>query len=535
MAWNAEIASNRIKKLKSIFSDDDSSDNHRSLQESDLHLNIKARQTGERSLFLRDLGSSQSRIVNGVHIYAKLLDYDNVLMENGRETEQSHQQLLAFLNLHYATADRVIQNMGAVRVDYHGGRLHAVIVEPLGNEYERIAAAVQLCILLETISKQANEFYGGNKLGSRMRFGIDSGKCVVISRASIRLDRSSRGEHEPLFLGSAANHAAKLAEKNDNEGIYLSNHAQSILLKQPVVSSNTILNIRESEFDLLSINNDVNSRTNRIMSAWDNDYHETRFKKLSANDFKFLPHTPPLSDVKFSELMPSNSIRMQLCSLFADIDGFTNYVDDSINSGNVREALLDIQVIRSELGLVLKKDFGGKKVRFIGDCIHGIIACGTAAQIDERATVNGALLCSGGLRSSFELCQKELPSTRELGLAIGIDLGMVPISRVGLRGKDSIRVASAKTVSISESQQQTCKGNETAIGNNVFEKLSLNVKSYFNNPDRKCINLTHAILLTLLTPASPAIASSDDSNIDGDSLSPQTENLPPFRAHMRLS
>ena len=67
----------------------------------------------------------------------KLLDYDDAQLESGRETEQSHKRLLAFLNLHYATADRVIQDLGAIRVDYHGGRLHALLSEPLGmNEID---------------------------------------------------------------------------------------------------------------------------------------------------------------------------------------------------------------------------------------------------------------------------------------------------------------------------------------------------------------------------------------------------------------
>ena len=530
MTWNKETAQRRIQDLKTKFPDTLSgsmiSENHRSLDERDFSVYMSARERGEQSTLLTRLGHDQSRIVDGVHVYAKLLSYDDVLMEKGRETAQSHQRLLAFLNLHYATADRVIQNIDAIRVDYHGGRLHAVVLEPFNNERDRLLKAIQLCHLLEAVAKNAVEKYGDKDLGSGLRFGIDSGKCVAIGNASIKLEGRGRIESDPLFLGSAANEAAKLAENGTTEGIFLTPRASQVL-------GGFRHDPRLMEFrDELAIS----TRSGRIMEIWETESRNLDFERKSSTDFVFHQHTPPLSSIQFSKLHPSYSIRMDLCSIFADLDGYTAYVDRSVASGNVREAVRDIQVIRSELGLVLRKDFGGKKVRFIGDCIHGIIACGNHQTIDLTDTVHQALLCGGAMRSSFELCQQALPSTQNLGLAIGIECGPAPISRVGIRGTQSVRVTSAKVVSTSECEQKRCSATETAVGKRMYDNMSRHLQNCFGSA-RKVSNLDYGMLLSIGILATPAIASADNNDNDSNSdtpASPASEvptSPPPFRPH----
>ena len=532
MKWKKDDAYKRIQDLITQFpatlSEDMLLKSHRALNEQDFSDRKMAIELGEPSRFLKGLSHDESRIVDGVHIYAKLLDYDDAQLESGRETEQSHKRLLAFLNLHYATADRVIQDLGAIRVDYHGGRLHAVIVEPFGNERERLLEAMRLCNLLEEVATEAVEKYGEKGMGARLRFGIDSGKCVAIGNASIKLEGIGRKENDPLFLGSAANESAKLVEKDDAEGIFLTPRAGQVLNDYFVSSEKSI-----------AFNDDTSSvRSNAIFERWDAEITMRQFEKRSPADFNFHHHAPPLSSIQFAKLSASNSIRMDVCSIFADLDGYTAYVDDCIARGAIREAVRNIQVIRSELGLVLKQDFGGKKVRFIGDCIHGILASGDEQNVNYDDTVKDALLCSGGMRSSFDICQELLPDTQKLGLAIGIEYGVTPISRIGIQGGQSVRVASAKVVAVSEEEQKRCSGTETAVGHKVYDELKPNIKRYFGD-ERKARGLDYRVLLLIgLAPlASPSIASgsdNEDSTADNDS-SPSVESpaAPPFRPHTK--
>jgi class 3 adenylate cyclase len=184
----------------------------------------------------------------------------------------------------------------------------------------------------------------------------------------------------------------------------------------------------------------------------------------SPPNFVFHRHTPPLRTIDFAELSPSNSVRMDLTSLFADISGFTAYVSGCIRSGRVAEMVANLHVIRNELAATLKEDFSGRKVRFIGDCVHGLLAEGTRDSTDTSRTVTEAVKAAAGMRSGFELCQTELPNVDDLGLAVGIEYGTTPITRIGIRGDRSVRCSVSKAVSASESLQSDCEGEETALG-----------------------------------------------------------------------
>ncbi len=97
-------------------------------------------------------------------------------------------------------------------------------------------------------------------------------------------------------------------------------------------------------------------------------------------------------------------------------------IDD--NPENVVRCL---HVVRSELDRVLSSDFSGRRIRFIGDCIHGHLMEGTAYQTDTEDSVSTGALCSGALRSSFDLALERLRAnsvdTDDLGLAIGFEYG----------------------------------------------------------------------------------------------------------------
>ena len=70
----------------------------------------------------------------------------------------------------------------------------------------------------------------------------------------------------------------------------------------------------------------------------------------------------------------------------------------------------------------------------------------------------------GGLRSSFKICQDELPGIETLGLTIGVEYGPTPVSRIGIRGVRSVRLASSVATATSEQMQRDCSDNDTKFG-----------------------------------------------------------------------
>ena len=183
---------------------------------------------------------------------------------------------------------------------------------------------------------------------------------------------------------------------------------------------------------------------------------------------------------------------MEMCSIFADISGYTSYISSCSSDEEISNAVKALFVIRSEFNNVLKLDFGGKKIRFIGDCIHGVIAEGTYASTDTKESIKSSLLCASAIRSSFNVCKELLSGIDFLGLAIGIEIGNTPISRVGIRGEKSVRLSSSSATVDSELCQRSCDGTQTAVGTRLYSLAPPEVKEMLGR-NRIISNLDYSL------------------------------------------
>ena len=419
------------------------------------------------------LPKNKAVVVDTVQIYIAITNYDQYRLEEGRETEASHERAMRLLHLYYSAADRVIENSAAQRVDFHGGRVHAVLLEPgrEGVTRQTLAEAFAFVEDFGKVAAAANRELAGSELNAEFRVGIDVGTCVAINNGT-------GSEQEPMFLGSAANHAAKLAA-GDIPGVYVSDRVRRILGQEEADFSRELLSLSESEVALNSARRaadgsmvfgiqDRRSFTDGIVTSWRDEIRHGELSDFTNPKFAFFYKEPPLSEIVYPELRPSHSIRMPLVSLFADLSGYTNYIDNAVRSEGIRDAVQALFVIRQEFQNVVEEDFGGRKVRFVGDCIHAVLAEGSKSQTYERESVSTAVMCAGGLHSSFALCKAVLGNLDSLGLAVGLELGPTPISRIGIRGDRSVRIASSIATTRSEQMQRDCEENGIKLGPNAL-------------------------------------------------------------------
>lgn len=481
MAWNSQRSEERIHKhLKTVptIEGDITLAEHRALLREDI---AKAKIQDE---FPR----GRALLVSGVHLYGILLDFDDIVVEDGKETEASHARVLQFLNAHFRVWDAIVNDDDAMRVDYHGPRLHAVVTEPYGDEASQIARAVALAERLTDAAKQVGEAYG---FPSRIRFGIDAGMCLGMSTG-----RSV--ERDILFLGSPANHAAKLAEAKPIEGTYLTENAQAKLASG---------SLQKATLGTMELSEGFKATARQNFQFAEIDRAMTTVVEDAGRDpkFSFFRPTPPLSELKFKDLAPSHSARIGSASLFADIHGFTAYIDQAIVNGEaaIRDAVQSIHVLREELNSVLQEDFNGKRVRFIGDCIQGLLAEGRI-ETSPPASVKQSCLCASGMRSSFLLSQKILGTIDQLDLAIGIEYGPVPITRIGKTGDESIRCAAGSAVIQSERYQRQIEGGGIIIGPIARHWASADVNESYQDLG-KILSYSTAVDL-LEAPESPVAA-----------------------------
>lgn len=424
-----------------------------------------------REMTLENIKTNEAYRVDGVHLYADILNMSEILGSTQTEGVTSHKRTLRFLNQHYRAVSRILAETDVKGVDFHNQRLHAIVTKPYNSDtdaevsrVQRAVAVAQLIIDVLRVTGDENEQIPSAVL----RVGIDTGKALAVNNG-----RS--GYREPLFLGEPANHAAKHSS-GEVAGIFLTNAARKAV-GLPAVTDSKLTALTKEEVKTCQ---DVASppvTSESIVKEWNEDLENNPI-----GDFEFTGQTPPLRDMKIELLTPKNSKRQDAISVYADIDGFTAYVTRNIEE-NPEDIVRTLHVIRAELERVLTCDFGGRRIRFIGDCIHGLLCEGTAQTTDEEETVRTAVLCAGGLRSSFDeaLSQFSLEAidAEGLGLAIGFEFGPMTVTRLGIHGK-RIRCSVSRGVLQSEDEQTRCEGTQTAIGQQAYDKGSTAVRKLFS-------------------------------------------------------
>lgn len=436
----------------------------------------------KRETSLQDIPVKRAYRVDAAHLYIDIVNLNEILGCTTVEGETCHKRTLRFLNQHYRAVHRVLQQSDTLRVDFHNQRLHALVAKPYGEaeESDRIARAVAIAHLISEVLAETGD--ADEQIpNAKVRVGIDSGMALAVNNGR-------RGGREPLFLGHPANHAAKCAGAGTAEGIYLTNVAREVMgFPTLAAESDRTTALSQEQIDICIELADLDISKEQIIELWQEEQDETPIGTIG-----FSRPTPPLSGLDFDLLSPANSKHFEGVSIYADIDGFSAFVDQHLDD-NPKNLVRTLHVMRSELDAVAHKDFQGRRVRFIGDCLHGVLLEGTAHTTDVEATVSTAVQCAGALRSSFALAiahlQSEGADTDDLGLAIGFELGPLTLSRLGMKG-DRVRCAMGRAVITSEAEQRNCNGIETAIGLAAYEAGSESVRTVFG-ASRKAADLDY--------------------------------------------
>jgi class 3 adenylate cyclase len=427
-----------------------------------------------RDANLSNLSSTVAYRVDGVHLYADILNLQDMLAVTAAEGETCHKRTLRFLNLHYRAVHRIISRVDAMLVDFHNQRLHSVVAKPYDSEAKRVHRAVATGQLIIDVLAQTGE--DADHPAAKVRIGIDTGKALAVNNGR-------RGHREPLFLGEPANYAAKRAGGGTATGIYLTNKARKAIGLMEVTSVDTTpLTKSEIEASQKSAKLDVTAA--EIVKEWEDDLENNPI-----GAFEFSGHTPPYATLDIETLSAKNSRRQDAATVYGDLDGFTAYVGANITTdAGAKNVVRTLHVLRSELDAVLHEDFQGRKVRFIGDCVHGLLVEGTAQTTEVEETISNMTLCAAAMRSSFDIALKRLKEkgtdASSLGLAVGFEFGPMNVTRLGMKG-ELIRCSVSRGVLAAEKEQSRCTGSETAIGAIAYDEASSAVRDIFGDSRKR--------------------------------------------------
>lgn len=436
---------------------------------------VEIREYG-RDTDLNGLANGVAYRVDGVHVYVDILNLDEMLGTTNFEGVLVHKRTLRFLNLHFRAARNILVDVDAIEVDFHNQRLHAVFAKPYDDEAKRIHRAVATAQLMIDVLARTGEGGDDPLPAAKVRVGIDSGEALAVNNGR-------RGHREPLFLGCAANLAAKRAGGGSKAGIFMTNNARAAVGWSEASNVDTIA-LTTEEIEKSQDKAKLGITVDSVVKTWKED-----LEKFPIGAFEFSAHTPPFATLDLELLTPKNSRRQDSVSIYADIDGFTNYVDERIDGDeSAKDVVRALHVLRAELDATLHADFAGRKIRFIGDCVHGVLVEGTAATTDAEESANNALLCAAALRSSFKLAIERLDSAGvdvgSMGLAVGCDYGTQAITRLGMKG-EMLRCVVGRAVLRSEEEQRRCDGQQTAMGEALAKAAPAAFRDHFGTSRRR--------------------------------------------------
>ena len=175
-----------------------------------------------RDTSLESIPRNKGYRVNGVHLYADILNMDEMLGTTDIEGERCHKKTLRFLNLHYRAVSRILSRTDTRRVDFHNQRLHSLVTKPYNTETDAEAKRIHKAVAIGQLIIDVLDKTGDSDESipnAKVRIGIDSGQAIAVNNG-----RS--GNREPLFLGEPANLAAKLSGGGSAKGIFLTSNAR---------------------------------------------------------------------------------------------------------------------------------------------------------------------------------------------------------------------------------------------------------------------------------------------------------------------
>jgi hypothetical protein len=90
-------------------------------------------------------------------------------------------------------------------------------------------------------------------------------------------------------------------------------------------------------------------------------------------------------------------------------------------------------------------------------------------------------MCAAAMRSSFDLCPKIVKPGASIDLAIGIEYGPTPLTRIGDTGDDSVRCAASRATVGAERVQQQIEGGGVRLGPAAARLADFSVRKNFGS------------------------------------------------------
>src|SRR5262245_34763173 len=415
------------------------------------------------------LSETNCREIFGAHVYVDVANF-SPLASKASATVDEIKRLVQAVHIYQREVARIVEGaefFDGLRVHFQGSRLHALFYRPIDKPTKIASRAVLLQLVLrDFVESVFNPAFP--KLGNfRTAAAADIGETVGTQNGI-------EGDRELLFLGGPANRAAKTlgsaGEDRVTRAVFdaLPSDLQAVCVETEDPSVYDVAEVSETTLDDLCATHGI--AWNRVESRQriDDDRKQFPLTEIAIESAEVLIDLDLLSIRK--------NKRVVAASLFADLTGFTAYIERAQTADKQKEALRVLHAVRKEFSRVLTDDFDAVRIQYQGDRVQAIFHL---PKDDAEEIAREAVEAAAGVQSSMETSLKYLlPEANDLTVAIGVDASLTLVSRLGTRGaRDPICLGAP--VQGGAHIEEAVDGREVGVSNAVYSALSTAYQELF--------------------------------------------------------
>lgn len=315
-----------------------------------------------RETDFESISQLQPRRVAGTHLYAGVANFTTLL----RVTDDDGAvDLLLKLHLFAREASRIIKSdFDGCKVHFQGPRAHALAYRPVGDESAMAAKAVLTALALRhMVAVFNNVFELTDTAAWKLAAGLDHGSALATRNGA-------QGDRELLFLGSPANHAAKII---GTPGSIRMTEAVKDLLSEAFDDHVAAASTGDAWYVKAVSAAAVSELAATFGWTWSLDTTQARLEEAAE---LYPAGSATVFDVREkidkSTLGISNTKRVTGASMFADVDGFTSYIDSLTDDDELAEAAKAFHVLRGGMRDSAVQDFDALRIQYQGDRMQAL-------------------------------------------------------------------------------------------------------------------------------------------------------------------
>jgi len=423
-----------------------------------------------RSMDFNNLAKKDVRRVQGVHFYADVPNFHRAVDDAGND-KQEQRKLIRASSVLRRIQGQLFEGDSVGDIQRQTVRAHGLIYKPYNGEDDSKDAERAKQAVIHAITQNTYVLDVFNSVFSDVR--EFSSAVGLASGTSYICNLGKNGKRELISLGTCANVAAKIIGGRDTITItddmydFLPECLQDHFKKDEIVADIQTYQangVRWSRYPQLA---------NDLDMTWDGDKWEKETKKHKDNlslDQIMITDAKTLIDV--SKLTERNSKRTQAIIFYADLDGFTRYVQEAETDEKIISLIRQFHMIRAEFQSVAETDYEGLPLQHRGDCILGILnlPSGNCSE-SKRKKCENAVDMAIGLQSSMEhVLNQHLKDREDIHVAVGMDFGKVIVSRLGKKAQ-RISICFGPEVTEAEWLQTISAAKEIRISNEIYDQL----------------------------------------------------------------